>query len=909
MSDFFAGISGGGFKFPNTERNGGPLPGAPSGANATPDGQFNFNSALLEGITPFAGPKGGNPGSDRSYQQVSLSLSFPYSLSLDVTLSLCLTFSVSCCNSLSVSLAVYISLSSRYPQVPHRIQKIVHQIWLPSPNPNSESRFPVSHVVDQGDIACVLNTSNAACFLCPRPVSGLDKDRLAVHAVFANIVTSNYLLAGMQRDHNSGQWNHVRKAFGWYDGHTGNVDANQGSGASRGANIVSDPHHEYWSGGSAHTGQVRMDLNFEMVERIFQTRIIPFGICAGSEKQGGQTETGFAPVQAAANHVTTMTVDGQNVDLINYWTNENLNAGDQLILKLAWKPTQKYKLNHYYKSPVSTNFDKQVYCWQIVPSVFRMGERINEGTQEQCYDYRLHGYWRIAQMMHHRKRSMVHNEIWADDAVNMGGGGRAQLLQVLFAPVYQNMRDEFENFKSREERLFRKMFECVKQMRAIYFYLLICRMKLKLMEHDRSPDDDGVEGDIDIEKIVQLEEEKLKMEALNINGGIEKGFQDFGKAENMRQDEIRAMMIKFQREKKRDLLQFEYTQYIKALNDILENIKNNTKIDWYKGVEGKITDQLMLWQDLLKLFKYEHKECLEGNEFDDQSDHRHILTENDSTTSKLNWRQRKIHYNKCSRDEIRCLITNVLEEYFTLYMRGMDIQYVYLEESESQHSTLNNANHLMNTSPLGDFFANLLIEGKQKHVESRKTFPHIADADACLIAHLCQNGIKIKIGVKYYILKHTHFKRDVDKESSTEGGWFRHDSAWMVQKRHGSDTTYSEEKARFPFTSSEGKAESVSSMDRVSKTHKASFSVPAHSNGTYEAGQAATNIQTVSPTTVPPGPLGMAAPAPPVAPVTLSVSAAPVTLDVCDAPPVKKSRVTASRAQAPNAKLNDADKK
>lgn len=244
-----------------------------------------------------------------------------------------------------------------------------------------------------------------------------------------------------------------------------------------------------------------------------------------------------------------------------------------------------------------------------------------------------------------------------------------------------------------------------------------------------------------------------------------------------------------------------------------------------------------------------------------------------------------------------------------MYMRGMDIQYVYLEESESQHSTLNNANHLMNTSPLGDFFAKLLIEGKQKHVESRTTFPHIADADACLIAHLCQNGIKIKIGVKYYVLKHTHFKRDVDKESSNEGGWFGQESGWMVQKRHGSDTTYSEEKARFPFTSSEGKAESVSSMDRISKTHKASFSVPAHSNGTYEAEQAATKIQTVSPTTVPPGPLAMAAPAPPVAPVTLSVSAAPVTLDVCDAPPVKKSRVTASRAQAPNAKLNDADKK
>ena len=41
--------------------------------------------------------------------------------------------------------------------------------------------------------------------------------------------------------------------------------------------------------------------------------------------QGGLLETGLAPVQAAVNHVTTMTVDGQNRDLVNYWQGVGLS--------------------------------------------------------------------------------------------------------------------------------------------------------------------------------------------------------------------------------------------------------------------------------------------------------------------------------------------------------------------------------------------------------------------------------------------------------------------------------------------------------------------------------------------------------------------------------------------------------
>ena len=39
-------------------------------------------------------------------------------------------------------------------------------------------------------------------------------------------------------------------------------------------------------------------------------------------------------MQSAVNYVTTMTVDGQNRDLMNYWHASTTQAGDRLILAL-----------------------------------------------------------------------------------------------------------------------------------------------------------------------------------------------------------------------------------------------------------------------------------------------------------------------------------------------------------------------------------------------------------------------------------------------------------------------------------------------------------------------------------------------------------------------------------------------
>ena len=73
MADFFSNL-GSGIRFPDARIGGaGPLPtslSGPAGINGDPDGRYNFNSNLLDGIGPYAGPDGGRMGSDRNYQQV-----------------------------------------------------------------------------------------------------------------------------------------------------------------------------------------------------------------------------------------------------------------------------------------------------------------------------------------------------------------------------------------------------------------------------------------------------------------------------------------------------------------------------------------------------------------------------------------------------------------------------------------------------------------------------------------------------------------------------------------------------------------------------------------------------------------------------------------------------------------------
>lgn len=355
-SNFFGGLQSG-IRFPSAEINEhGPLPEAPY---AGIDGQINATSSLLDNVSPYAQPKQGAMGSDRNYQQI-----------------------------------------------PHRMQQIVPMLFLPSADKQITEPCRVSHPVDFGDIAFSLVSDNVVSLMTPHKQAA-NIVRAPARNVFCNLITANYLLAGLQR-----------------------LEATDRNNWSQ---FAVDMGYDYMQASMGEEEQMRELL------RLVATRFLPYGIVQGSEKQGGQHETTLAPVQAAVNFVVTMTVDGQNRDLINFWRESHISAGDQLIYTLEKRPTCKFVLNHYYKQMAKQSFREVKTCWQLVPRVFRSAEATRYSHEKgyhdtELYDYRINGYWRLAQSFQHR--APMHDSMhYADDTVFLKG----QLLQVTFAPVWIQM--------------------------------------------------------------------------------------------------------------------------------------------------------------------------------------------------------------------------------------------------------------------------------------------------------------------------------------------------------------------------------------------------------------------------------------------------------------------------------------
>lgn len=379
MSDFFSGLNPGLIRKPDATFGPGPLPtpdivaNGPSGANGNPDGKYDDSGGLLSGITPYSGPKQGRMGADRNYQQI-----------------------------------------------PHRMQHIVHMLYLPYADKTQRELVGVSHGVDQGDMAFIINTNRIQGLLYNEVLqrdATISQAQMPSRNAFANISTVNYLLAGLQRlepgDDISLPWRSLALDLGF---DVGTRD--------------------------------RLRAVLALVRQSF----VPYGICAGSEHQGGKHETGLAPVQSAVNHVTTMTVDGQNRDLVNYWRRIDLSAGDQLIFRLELLETQGFTLNHYYKGTVHQSFPERRRVWQLVPDVFNMAydktrfeglTRCSDPTN-LAYDYRLHGYWRIGQLFQHRGKHDAEVQNYSNDLCFL----RGQLLQITFAPVWC----DFEALPSQAKR-------------------------------------------------------------------------------------------------------------------------------------------------------------------------------------------------------------------------------------------------------------------------------------------------------------------------------------------------------------------------------------------------------------------------------------------------------------------------
>ena len=422
MTDFFGGLTGGNIRFTDARIDGdGPLPtslSGPEGINGDPDGRYNFNDSLLSGITPYAYGQG-RMGSDRNYQQI-----------------------------------------------PNRKQFPVPPLWLPEPHWDTDTTLEVSHSVDMGDIAFIINVQYKEFLLTRGPYKHQPQNQdhtLPQWNVFCNICTVNYLLAGLYNyavhcaiSNNSETkmdraWGRLFLCFKIH-GHL--------------KHIVDQYQIEEHENKKMADGMLALRC-YLMLQQVVRLNIIPIGICSMSEKQGGQHEIGSKPVQAACNFFTTLTVDGQNRDLVNIWRAVEVDAGDFLILRLEFCKEENhtkhvYVLNHYYKDTVTRTVSMHSHTQgriQLVPDVFKFGSSKQKDIRSWCgkdefrrkisisapnwnskvdelheyaTDPRYCGYWHIGQT-YNKKMSFTNSRVPINDMEMTKG----QLLQINFAPVWK----------------------------------------------------------------------------------------------------------------------------------------------------------------------------------------------------------------------------------------------------------------------------------------------------------------------------------------------------------------------------------------------------------------------------------------------------------------------------------------
>jgi len=437
MSDFFGGLTGGNIRYTDARINGdGPLPtslSGPEGINGDPDGRYNFNDSLLSGIVPYAYGQG-RMGADRNYQQI-----------------------------------------------PNRKQFPVPPLWLPEPDWRAENLMQVSHSVDMGDIAFIVNAHHKQFLLTRGPFKheGQNEDHtLPQWNVFCNICTVNYLFAGL----------HNYVIFRAWEG---NSEPNMNHAWYRLFMCFKITDHLKDIVTLYKNEKIKNDeyahemLNLRcllMLQQVLRLYVVPIGICSMSEKQGGQHEVGLKPVQAACNFFTTLTVDGQNRDLVNIWRAADLDAGDFLILRLEFcKETEEkhsYVLNHYYKDTVSRTMHlfplhaQRKGRIQLIPDTFKQGKqnatikhnaivefvtkdhlqskmqnsapsyiRLLDKVHAIVNDHRYHPYWHIGQL-YNKKQSFTNMRVPTNDMEMTKG----QLLQINFAPVWKGTMYKDSNF-------------------------------------------------------------------------------------------------------------------------------------------------------------------------------------------------------------------------------------------------------------------------------------------------------------------------------------------------------------------------------------------------------------------------------------------------------------------------------
>lgn len=327
----------------------------------------------------------------------------------------------------------YLSSQNAYLNIPHRIQKIVPCLYLPEPHDNKS--FTLNHPIDDGDIAFTmrLDRNSEVC-------SGLSNRSMLRAGLgtaidpMINLCTLNYLLAGIQictqingiRNKWDQLLHHLDKKR--FDGTTGN------------------------------------NYSYADIKHIVRHLVRPFGIAHGSEKQGGQHEGSMSSVQWPVSFVISLILDGKDANVVNIWNYMDIEAGNDLVLRLKaveLPQTGKYTLNHYPKSLTEKTFtaglmaqvpgDHHItHVWQLVPDIFSldMEEPVeinaalaglhpnfrppNHNADEPDIAWQQEGYWHIARAQVHCRKYGLGLYYYNDLANNL----RAGHIDVTFQPTF-----------------------------------------------------------------------------------------------------------------------------------------------------------------------------------------------------------------------------------------------------------------------------------------------------------------------------------------------------------------------------------------------------------------------------------------------------------------------------------------
>jgi hypothetical protein len=156
-----------------------------------------------------------------------------------------------------------------------------------------------------------------------------------------NMATINYIMRGFftPQDELNTSWANFASALGWSKTYTEIQDRFKFL-----QRLFIDPDS------SDISYEDLQNINLKQCDteaaELFRDHFRPIGVVISAEKQGGQHEGSNNPVTWPVSYVVTISVDGKNENLCNYWRHLNISSGSMLGFTTTRSNHSMYVLNH-----------------------------------------------------------------------------------------------------------------------------------------------------------------------------------------------------------------------------------------------------------------------------------------------------------------------------------------------------------------------------------------------------------------------------------------------------------------------------------------------------------------------------------------------------------------------------------